>query len=118
MNAKGALAGQIVADFHSSSAAEQAEAHFRQVFQQREDPDEMADYRVVGEEDGMLLADVIFNIGFAPSKGQARRLIKQGGVSIDGEKITDPAQTVSPGEFVLKVGKRKFGRIQLVKGQS
>jgi len=57
----------------------------------------------------MTIIDLITKVNFAPSKGEARRLIQQGGVSIDGEKISDIFQEiVFDSEKILKVGKRKF----------
>jgi len=115
MEAKGDLAKQIVSDFHSPSAAQDAESHFKQVFQMKEDPDEIPEFRISTQKNQIPVADVIVQAGFAPSKGQARRLVQQGGVSINGEKISDPLLTMDSGEFILKVGKRKFGKIFLGK---
>lgn len=113
MAAKGDLARQIVNDFHSPSEAEEAESHFRQVFQKKENPDEIPVFFVATEDTNLSLADIMVQVGFAPSKGQARRLVQQGGVSLDGEKISDPLLSLETGEFILKVGKRKFGKVHL-----
>ena len=117
MQIKSELAFRIVADFHSREAAEQARNHFSRVFQKREDPEEMADFDVPAKA-GVALADLVAQVGFAPSKSEARRLIKSGGVTVDGAKVEDPARTLDlePGaEFVLRVGKRKFARIRAKK---
>ena len=106
------LAKLIIRDFHDDAAAEDAAAHFEQVFARKEVPDEMPDIRVTkGEE--ILLAKFISDNGLAASGGEARRLIKQGGVTLDGDKVSDPAAKVAftAEETILKVGKRKFARI-------
>lgn len=116
MQAKRDLAASIVADFHTAEAAAEAAEHFSRVFQQRENPDEISDFRITVAGPDILLTEIIANVGFAATKSEAKRLIKQGGVSIDGEKVSDPLQAVAPAsspEFILKVGKRKFGKIIL-----
>lgn len=113
MKLKGDLARQIVEDFHSAQASKQAEAHFARVFQQREVPEEMPDFRI-STEGPLALAEIIARVGFAPSKSEARRLLKQGGVTVDGEKVVEVACVIEPArtqEFILRVGKRRFGRI-------
>jgi len=116
MEAKSALAFQIVEDFHSHDAAKEAKAHFTQVFQQRENPDEMPEVRFDGQGAPVQIAEIMTTAGLAASKSEARRLVKQGGVSIDGEKVSEPAAMIDPSEseeFILKVGKRKFAKILL-----
>ncbi len=116
MQLKGDLAFRIVSDFHSREAAEEARAHFSRVFQRREQPDEMPEFTINGASE-IPLVDLIAQVQFAPSKSEARRLIKGGGVSIDGAKVEDPTLTLDPGrqpEIVLRVGKLKFGRIRFV----
>ncbi len=116
MQAKRDLAASIVTDFHSAEEAVEAAEHFSRVFQQRENPDEIADFRIRVEGGDILLSEVIAQAGLAATKSEAKRLIKQGGVSIDGEKVSDPLLPVDPSsapDFILKVGKRKFARIKL-----
>ena len=92
MEFKAWLARSVVTDFHSEDAARQASDHFQQVFQRREDPDEMPEIHIGCPEGGsVLLTEVIVGSGFAESKSAARRLLQQGGVSIDGQKVGDPA---------------------------
>ena len=116
MEVKEELAFRIVQDFHSGSAAGKARKHFERVFQRKEEPEKMEHFTMVSlDEPGLRLSNLVVNSGLAASYSEARRLIKQGGVSLDGEKIIDPAYIVSPDkkvEFVLRVGKRKFKRIQ------
>ena len=116
MQIKADLAFRLVSDFHSPEAAEAARAHFSRVFQRREQPDEMAEFTIECDTD-IQIADVIAQVRFAPSKSEARRLIKGGGVSIDGNKVEDPTLTLDSRrqpEIVLRVGKLKFGRIRFV----
>lgn len=109
------LARAIVSFFHGAEAAQAAEAHFVQVFQRKELPDEMPSYAIAGETS---LVDVIFDAGIIPSKGQIRRLIKQGGVRLDGEKVTDTYLNLHPlPEQIVQVGKRHFLRVTGTDGQ-
>ncbi|MFL5395610.1 MAG: S4 domain-containing protein, partial [Myxococcales bacterium] len=61
--------------------------------------------------DAVLLAKTMAQIGLASSGSDARRLIAQGGVTVDGERAGDPNAKLSPGTYLLKVGKRKFARV-------
>ncbi len=104
------LAREIVSIFHGEEAARRAEEHFIRVFQQRDLPEEMPEKRV---EEPTRLVDIIAEAGLTKSKGEARRLIKQGGVQLDGVKVTDINAVFTPDgrEHVLRVGKRKFLRL-------
>ncbi len=116
MQMKADLAFRLVLDCHSSEAAETARAHFSRVFQRREQPEEMVEF-TIDREDEIPIADLIAQVQFAPSKSEARRLIKGGAVSVDGSKVEDPTLTLDPRrqtEVVLRVGKLKFGRIRFV----
>ena len=117
MEVKGELAFQIVRDFHSEAAAGQARQHFSRVFQRREEPEEMKSFQVcVKAGEAVRLSTVVVNSGLTNSNAEALRLIKQGGISIDGEKIRDPAYAVSAQEkpeFVLRKGKREFVRVRI-----
>ena len=116
MQIKADLAFQIVKDFHSDKAAQAAQQHFSRVFQQGQTPEEMPIFEIRSESKPVLLSGVISQTEFASSKAEARRLIRQGGISINGVRIEDPAHRVQPKEkeFILRVGKRKFGRIKLL----
>jgi tyrosyl-tRNA synthetase len=111
--AKMALAREIVDRYHGAEAAQAAEAHFEQVHARRELPDEI-DERTVARDAGaeaVLLAKTIAQLGLATSGSDARRLIAQGGVTVDGERAGDPNARLAPGTYLLKVGKRKFARV-------
>ena len=105
------LARKIVSMYHGEEAAKKAEEEFDKIFVKKGLPDDMPEKEM---EKGSVIGiiDLITGVGFASSRGEARRLIIQGGVSIDGEKITDFKREVSiEKDFVLKVGKRKFIKI-------
>lgn len=108
MDAKKELAMEIVARFHSEQAAVEAREGFEQVFSKRENPDDMPEHSM-GVEDKII--DAIKSLNFLPSNSEARRLAKQGGVYINGEKTDNIDQCLSSGEYVLKVGKRKFAKL-------
>jgi tyrosyl-tRNA synthetase len=105
------LAKVLIRMYHSSEASEEAEKEFDKIFIQKEIPDDIPEIRLDNEKDIGIL-DLIVKVSFASSKGEARRLVAQGGVSLDGEKITDiNAQLKFDKPKVLKVGKRKFIKI-------
>ncbi len=109
---KSMLAKMIIRDFYDEEAANDAEAHFEQVFAKRGLPDDMPEI-ILGDGE-VQLAKLIADKGLAKSGGEARRLINQGAVSIDGEKISDPTfhLTLNRDEAILKVGKRRFARLK------
>jgi tyrosyl-tRNA synthetase len=106
------LAFEITARFHDRTAAERAREEFMRVFSRQELPEEMPELSVAGSQ-GKGAADILAEAGLCQSKSEAKRLCKQGGVSADGSKITDPAHVFPAGEHVLKVGKRRFLRLRV-----
>ncbi|ARN57960.1 tyrosine--tRNA ligase [Sedimentisphaera salicampi] len=108
--AKALLAKDIIAQFYDSEAAQQAEAAFEQVFARRELPDDMPETVMAAEP--TPLSRMIVSAGLAGSGGEAKRLVKQGGVSVNGEKMSDPTAQIAPESgMVIKVGKRKFAKV-------
>lgn len=105
------LAKVLITMYHNKKAAEEAEAEFDKIFIQKQVPDDIPEFRIDnGTEIGIL--DLLVKVNFATSKGEARRLVVQGGVSLDGEKLTDiNAQIKIDKITVLKAGKRKFIKI-------
>jgi tyrosyl-tRNA synthetase len=94
--------------YHSEEAARKAEEEFDRIFIKKDIPDDIAE-KVVKKGNSISIIELIVDVNFAPSKGEARRLVQQGGVSINGNKITDVTyDVVFDGEQILKVGKRKF----------
>jgi tyrosyl-tRNA synthetase len=111
--AKSELAKEIVARYHGLEAARAAEEQFELVHKRREVPDDVEE-RMVSREagaDAVPLAKTLAQLGLAASGSEARRLIAQGGVSIEGERVSDPNAKLSPGVHLVKVGKRKFIRV-------
>jgi len=104
------LAREIVSIFHGDEAAAAAEEHFRTVFQQRELPDDMPEVRL---DRPVALLALMTAHGLAASNSEARRLVQQGGVKLDGQTISDIKLELVPaaGEQVLQVGRRKFVKL-------
>jgi len=108
------LAKRIVTDFHSKSDADAAEEEFVRRFRNKEIPDEIEERTVPSAEQAWDLSNLLVKVELAESKAEARRLIQQGGVSVDGERqTTSNSLTASPGtSVILKVGKRRFVRVR------
>jgi tyrosyl-tRNA synthetase len=110
-NLKVNLAKLIIKDFHSIDAAEKAEEDFVARFVKKEIPDEIEEALV--SAGNYNLADLLVQTGLAPSKKEARRLIEQGGVKSNGEKVSNTnAEIELKDEILLQVGKRKFLKIK------
>ncbi|MBD3586190.1 tyrosine--tRNA ligase [Salinimonas sp. HHU 13199] len=106
------LAREIIARFHSDEAAESAYQDFVQRFQKNAIPDEMPEVSVALEEGALAIGNLLKQANLVGSTSDAIRMIKQGAVKIDGEKVTDTRlQITEPGEAVYQVGKRKFARV-------
>lgn len=105
-DAKRLLARTLVELYYDNNLAKKAENHFDQVIVNKNIPKDMPEYHIENE---MLIIDIIFESKMSSSKSEARRLIKQGAVSIDGEKIDNPNLTLTSNNIcVIKVGKRRF----------
>jgi tyrosyl-tRNA synthetase len=117
MEAKKRLARTVTAMYHGEAAAAAAEAAFSRVVQAKEVPDNIDLVNLVTPSGGEPMWKVVMLAGMAPSNSEARRLIQQGAVEVDGSRVTDPNQKVEPsGEGrLLQVGKRKFKRFVLQK---
>ena len=107
-DAKMKLAREIVSIFHGEAGADAAQENFVRTFQQRETPDEMAEYSL---KSGQTVLDVLIDAGLAESKSKARALIDQKGVRLDGNML-ERADAPFPHAGVLQVGKRRFLRIK------
>jgi len=104
------LARAIVELYHGGDAAKEAEQHFDRVIVNKDIPNEMDEVEL---SDDTQLIEVISNEGLTNSKGEARRLIKQGAIRIDDKKITDMNYILLKGkEVVIKVGKRRFIKVK------
>ena len=104
----------VVAVYHGKEAGQAAFEEFERIFVKKDLPD-IVDERSISElGSNPLIVDVLAHTGMVTSKGEARRLIQGGGVSIDGEKISDISQTVDiSNPRIIKVGKRKFLKIMM-----
>jgi len=120
-DAKMRLAREIVKLYHGEEAAERAEAEFRRVFQQRELPQDMPEVKISpqdADEGRIWLPRLMVLAGVAPSTSEARRLILQGGVRLNDQKVEDVNLEVQLGsELILQVGRRRFVRVILSQDQ-
>jgi tyrosyl-tRNA synthetase len=116
--AKRALGRRIVARFHDETAAGAAEAHFNRLFVDRQVPEEIEELglaRYAGEDGVLVHIPVLMADAFGISSSEARRLLKQGGVKLDGETLAPDALDMAPAELdgrVLQAGKRRFRRLR------
>jgi len=109
---KKGLARELTARYHSSDAALKAEANFEKVFKHHGLPEDIPVHTVKNAQHGIWLPRLMQDAGLVQSTSEARRLIKQQAVSLDGERISDKDYTVMPdSEVLLKVGKRRFCRV-------
>ncbi|MCE9637638.1 MAG: tyrosine--tRNA ligase [Planctomycetes bacterium] len=109
-DAKEALAKAIVARYHGEAAADGAAAEFRRVFTKKEIPDDLPEICVSGP---IAAPDLVVLAGFAESRGEAKRLVQQGAVSLGDVKVTDAKAMLTPADgTVLRVGKLKFARLR------
>lgn len=102
------LARTLVTMYYDEAAAIKAQEDFDKIFIKKEIPDEIEEFNIEENREINIL-DLLLLVNFAPSKGEAKRLVQQGGVSIDGEKVSDVHQNIKiKSGMILKVGKRKF----------
>lgn len=116
MGWKAKLAARIVTLYHGDAAAKSAAAHFDRVVRRKEEPEEIPEKDLEAWAEMLALARVLKETGLAPSTSEARRLIAGGGVTVDGERVTDPRAELPAAQgrvFQMKVGKRKFLRIRI-----
>jgi len=111
---KVAFAQEIVERFHGKAAAEAALADFEARFRQGEIPADLPEVSLKPEGDGLPIPQVLKQAGLTASTSEALRVIEQGGVKLDGEKVSDKALRLPKGgKFVIQVGKRKFARVTI-----
>jgi len=108
------LAKEIIARFHDEKSADEAEHNFLNQFQKKNMPDNIEELSLEWVEPSILLPNLLKEAGMTESTSEAIRMIKQGGVRINEEKISDPKHSVAKGETsIYQVGKRKFKKITL-----
>lgn len=115
---KAQLARMIVSDFWGEEEAKRAADEFDRVFKHKDLPSEMEEKVMEVSQDSpqVGLIDLMFNLGLVPSRGEAKRLIRQGGVYVDGQRIESLEHKLdgTKAEQVLKIGKRKFYKIKFI----
>ncbi len=109
------LAKAIITLYHDAEAAEKGEMHFKTVFQKKELPEEIEETKLTKDE--WIIVDLIVELGMAPSKSEARRLIESGAVKVESKKMMEITTKVKPtaNGVLIQVGKRRFRRIYLKK---
>ena len=109
------LAEEIITRFHDAKAADAAQQDFINRFSKNEMPDEMPEVETKVGAEGMPLANVLKEAGLVSSTSDAHRMVKQGAVKIDGERVEDSKQLLPAGfSAVVQVGKRKFAKVGLI----
>ena len=114
---KMALAKEIVRLYHGEEKAIEAEEYFKSVFQKKDMPDDIQDLEISldNSENGVFfIPKLVAELKLSPSTSEARRLIKQGGIKINGEKISEEKILINDGD-IIQVGKRKFAKLVLSK---
>jgi tyrosyl-tRNA synthetase len=111
---KAELAGEIVSLYHSREAAQAASLEFDRMFRQGEAPDEMPLVEAVGEGEDLLLIKVLADHGLVKSRAEARRLVRQGAVKVDGERVVEEQRVLEAREepYQVQVGRRTWARIR------
>lgn len=113
MQAKYAFAHEIVARFHSPSEADAARDAWQRQHSQREVPDDIPAVEVASENGNIWLPKALVDAGLLTSTSEGRRRIQQGGVQVDGDKITDINAQLTPGRYTVKAGKRAWAVIHV-----
>jgi tyrosyl-tRNA synthetase len=105
------LAKEIISRYHDEAAAEQAHQDFVQRFQKNAIPDDLPEVTLNAGAEGIAIANLLKDAGLVGSTSEALRMIKQGAVKVDGDKLEDGKLMVQAGAAVYQVGKRKFARV-------
>jgi len=111
-HAKENLALEIVERYWSKEEALRVKEEFEHIFQQKGLPDEIPGFDITWEEKEMWVPKIMKLSGLTSSTGEAMRLIRQGGVTVDDQKVDDPDAKLPAGNYLFKVGKRKFLRVK------
>ncbi|MFC7441256.1 tyrosine--tRNA ligase [Laceyella putida] len=116
-DAKMRLGYTLVRMYHGEQAAQEAEQHFKTVFQQRDLPDDIPEVKIAQadlEEGKMWIVALLSQLGLVATNGEGRRMVQQGGVRINQEKVTDPQAKVEVRDgMVVQVGRRKFAKVKM-----
>jgi tyrosyl-tRNA synthetase len=107
------LAWELVRMYYGSDEADRARDEFDRIFVRKELPDKIDEFEIDTGDSSIKVVDVLVTSGLASSRSEAKRLIQQGGVSIDGRRVVDINLSISLDKpFVIKVGKRRFLRVK------
>ena len=113
-DAKLALAKEIVGRYHDEAEADAAEASWLAQFSKRQVPDDMPEHEVSIEGGSIWVPKLLSDLGLAKSSSDGRRRIQQGGVEVDGERVTDPQANLQKGRrYIIKAGKRAWAAVTL-----
>lgn len=108
------LAQELISRFHSEQAATDAQNDFINRFSKNAIPDDMSEVELADDGEGIVLANILKDAGLVSSTSEAHRMVKQGAVKIDGERVDDSRQILQSGFMaVIQIGKRKFARIKI-----
>ena len=119
MDAKKRLARTITAQYHGEAAAVEAEGHFQRVFQRRQDPEKPEEKAISAQKIDASgghprLVKVLVEAEYVASSSEARRMIQQGAVEVDGRRVSDVNEVLQPGQaYLIRVGKRLFKRVDI-----
>ncbi len=109
------LAEELVTRFHHKQAAEDAARRFSERFQQHRLPDNLESIKLASNQKAWLIGHILQRVGLVQSTSEAMRMIQQGAVRIDGERIADVKQMIEVGEtHIYQVGRRRFAKVSLV----
>ncbi|RME64353.1 MAG: tyrosine--tRNA ligase [Nitrospirae bacterium] len=111
-DAKEALAFEIVERYWGTELAEKAKQHFRRVFSQKELPEEIEEKVLNWNGETLWIGKILKDTDLVKSTSEAQRLLKQGGVYVNGQRVEDRDMKLPPGEYILRVGKRRFLKIR------
>lgn len=113
-DAKESLALELVSRYWSKEDAEKAKENFIKLFRQKEIPEDIETVQYKDDGEGVWIPKILKEHALTKSTSEAIRLIKQGGVRLNNEQITNPDIKLKPGEYVIKVGKRRFIRVKVI----
>ncbi|NOY38860.1 MAG: tyrosine--tRNA ligase [Nitrospirae bacterium] len=112
--AKEALALEIVGRYRGRDEALRAQEEFERVFKEKQLPDDIPEIAITWNNEEIWLPQVLKEGGLCKSTGEAMRLIKQGGVWVNDRRVVDPQERLPEGEYIIKVGKRRFLKVKPV----
>jgi tyrosyl-tRNA synthetase len=116
MEAKKQLGREMVARYHGADAAAQAEENFVRRFRDNQTPDDMPEIVLAADEGKTLLCKMLAQSDLVKSNSEGRRAVQQGGVKVNGEKVSDENLEIAcSGEYIIQVGKRRFAKVRFDK---